>query len=90
MFCDCVQPAEGNVGAAFALVLGAGMSTALGAATVFYKKTSPLMLATGLGLAAGVMLCAPLRCCVLCVCLSPAWSASWMTLTCRMYVDIAA
>ena len=55
-----MQPASGNVAAAFALVLGAGASTALGAAIVFYKKTSPTLLALGLALAAGVMLYVPL------------------------------
>jgi zinc transporter, ZIP family len=56
-----MQPAEGNVGVAFALVIGAGLSTTLGATAAFYAKlASPLTLAVGLGLSAGVMLCAPL------------------------------
>lgn len=49
--------ASGNVGIAFALVIGAGLSTTLGACAAFTAKlASPLMLAVGLGLSAGVML----------------------------------
>lgn len=48
-----------NVGVAFALVIAAGSSTALGASVVFFpslvKLASRKTLATGLGLSAGVM-----------------------------------
>jgi ZIP family zinc transporter len=51
--------AEGNVGIAFALVCGAGASTALGAAVVFFpslvKLASRRVLAASLGVSAGVM-----------------------------------
>lgn len=51
------MPAEGNVGVAFALVIGAGLSTTIGAGAAFYAKlASPLTLAVGLGISAGVML----------------------------------
>ena len=54
-----MQPAQGNVGVAFALVIGAGLSTTLGACAAFFAKlASPRLLAMGLGLSAGVMLCA--------------------------------
>lgn len=48
-----------NVGVAFALVIGAGASTGLGASVVFFpslvKLASKKTLAAGLGLSAGVM-----------------------------------
>jgi zinc transporter, ZIP family len=48
-----------NVGIAFALVIGAGASTAIGSAVVFFpsvvKYASKKTLAAGLGLSAGVM-----------------------------------
>lgn len=48
-----------NVGVAFALVIGAGLSTALGAAVVFFpvlvKLASRRVLAGALGISAGVM-----------------------------------
>ena len=48
-----------NVGVAFALVIGAGASTAIGASVVFFpslvKLASRKTLAGGLGLSAGVM-----------------------------------
>ena len=48
-----------NVGVAFALVIGAGLSTALGAAVVFFpalvKLASRRVLASALGISAGVM-----------------------------------
>ena len=48
-----------NVGIAFALVIGAGASTGLGASVVFFpslvKLASKKTLAGGLGLSAGVM-----------------------------------
>ena len=48
-----------NVGLAFALVAGAGLATALGAAVVFFpslvKLASPRVLASALGFSAGVM-----------------------------------
>lgn len=51
--------AEGNVGVAFALVCGAGASTAIGAAVVFFpslvKLASRRVLAASLGVSAGVM-----------------------------------
>ena len=47
------------MGVAFALVIGAGLSTTIGACAAFYAKlASPLTLAVSLGLSAGVMLCA--------------------------------
>lgn len=59
-----MQVAQGNVGVAFALVIGAGLSTTLGATAAFYAKlASPLTLAVGLGLSAGVMLYVPLVAC---------------------------
>jgi ZIP family zinc transporter len=49
-----------NVGVAFGLVIGAGLSTALGASVVFFpsvvKLASRRILASGLGLSAGVMI----------------------------------
>jgi len=49
-----------NLGIAFALVIGAGLATALGAAVVFFpslvKLASRRVLASGLGLSAGVMI----------------------------------
>lgn len=51
------MPAEGNVGIAFALVIGAGLSTTLGACAAFWAKlASPRTLAVGLGVSAGVMI----------------------------------
>lgn len=48
-----------NVGVAFALVIGAGLATALGASVVFFprlvKLASRRVLAAALGLSAGVM-----------------------------------
>mmetsp|Transcript_11093 Transcript_11093/g.21571 ORF Transcript_11093/g.21571 Transcript_11093/m.21571 type:complete len:123 (+) Transcript_11093:248-616(+) len=48
-----------NAGVAFAIVLGAGAATAIGAAVVFFpslvKLTSQRVLAASLGLSAGVM-----------------------------------
>ena len=53
-----MQPAHGNVAVAFALVLGAGLSTTIGACAAFFAKlASPRWLAAGLGVSAGVMLC---------------------------------
>ena len=52
-----MQPAEGNVGIAFALVIGAGLSTTIGALAAFVSKlASTKTLAIGLGISAGVML----------------------------------
>lgn len=49
--------AEGNVGAAFALVLAAGFATVIGACVVFcVKMATPKLLAGSLGFAAGVMM----------------------------------
>lgn len=49
--------AEGNVGAAFGLVAGAGMATCLGACIVWCASLAqPRLLAGSLGFAAGVML----------------------------------
>lgn len=52
--------AQGNVGVAFALVIGAGLATALGASVVFFpslvKLASRRVLASGLGFSAGVMI----------------------------------
>lgn len=49
--------ASGNVGIAFALVIGAGLCTTLGACAAFFAKlASPKFLAMGLGVAAGVMI----------------------------------
>ena len=49
-----------NLGVAFALVIGAGASTAIGASVVFFpslvKYASRKTLAAGLGLSAGVMM----------------------------------
>ena len=49
-----------NVPVAFALVMGAGFATALGAAVVFFpslvKLASRKVLASGLGISAGVMI----------------------------------
>ena len=49
-----------NLGIAFALVIGAGLATALGAAVVFFPSLVELasrrVLASGLGLSAGVMI----------------------------------
>jgi zinc transporter ZupT len=48
------------VGVAFALVIGAGLSTTIGASAAFCGNlAAPKCLAVGLGLSAGVMLCAP-------------------------------
>jgi hypothetical protein len=53
-----VQPASGNVGIAFAMVIGAGLCTTLGACAAFWAKlASERTLAIGLALSAGVMLC---------------------------------
>ena len=52
-----LQPAEGNVGLAFGLVIAAGLSTTIGSAFVFcsnYANTKAL--AAALGVSAGVML----------------------------------
>ncbi|CAG9465531.1 unnamed protein product [Pedinophyceae sp. YPF-701] len=50
--------ADGNVGVAFAMVIGAGASTILGACFVFYGKREPnrALLAGSLGASAGVMI----------------------------------
>lgn len=57
MFVFVLQTASGNVGIAFALVIGAGLCTTLGACAAFFAKlASPKYLAMGLGVAAGVMM----------------------------------
>lgn len=52
--------AEGNVGVAFALVIGSGLASSLGGAVVFFpslvKLASRRVLASGLGFSAGVMI----------------------------------
>eukprot|EP00892_Ulva_mutabilis_P010489 jgi/Ulvmu1/7812/UM004_0041.1 len=49
--------ASGNVGIAFALVIGAGLCTSIGACAAFFAKlASTKFLAIGLGIAAGVMI----------------------------------
>lgn len=49
--------AQGNVGAAFGLVIAGGFATVLGACIVFcIKLATPKLLAGSLGFAAGVML----------------------------------
>jgi zinc transporter ZupT len=49
--------AQGNVGVAFALVLGGGLATCIGACIVFcIKLATPKLLASSLGFAAGVMM----------------------------------
>jgi FtsH-binding integral membrane protein len=53
-----MQPASGNVGVAFALVIAAGLSTTVGACAAFFAKLAhPKYLALGLSASAGVMLC---------------------------------
>jgi hypothetical protein len=55
-----MQPASGNVGIAFALVIAAGLSTTIGACAAFFAKlAAPRYLAIGLSISAGVMLCVP-------------------------------
>lgn len=54
-----------DVAYAFALVIGAGLATTLGAAFAFCANlASKKMLAISLGLSAGVMMCALFVCCV--------------------------
>lgn len=51
------MPASGDVGIAFALVIGAGLCTTLGACAAFFGKLAePRVLAIGLGISSGVML----------------------------------
>lgn len=55
--CWGAMVASGSVGVAFAMVVGAGAASALGAACVFVVRVAtPRLLAAALGFAAGVML----------------------------------
>lgn len=55
-----VQVAQGNVGLAFALVIGSGLCTCLGSCVVFCSNlANTKLLAGSLGISAGVMLCVP-------------------------------
>lgn len=49
--------AQGNVGVAFAMVIGGGLATVVGALIVFcIKLATPRLLASSLGFSAGVMM----------------------------------
>jgi ZIP family zinc transporter len=51
------EMAPSTLGLAFGLVLAAGFSTTIGAASVFFfKRITPKILAASLGVSAGVML----------------------------------